>query len=150
MKCKDIQRKLSAYMDGELSESERKQMSSHLEDCPDCVLALERLTKTWEILDLLAGAEPDPYFYTRLKARRASDKRERRESLIGHVLVPVCSVIVVMLGITMGSLAAKNGDAIAVESSVEEEMVNTLHLDSFNDLPTTSVGEAYYNLTYAE
>jgi anti-sigma factor RsiW len=150
MKCKDIIRSLSAYSDGELDRDARSRIAAHLEKCSDCTHALERLSKIWEILDWLPEAEPNPHFYIRLKARKTSEKQERKESWIENVLIPVCSVAVVILGIMVGNLVGKNGDSVNLESSVEEEMVSTLHLDSFNDFPSASVGDAYYNLTYAE
>jgi anti-sigma factor RsiW len=43
MNCQQIRLNLLAYLDGEVSESERSQIEAHLEACPDCARELERL-----------------------------------------------------------------------------------------------------------
>jgi len=46
MQCEEVRPRLDAYLDGELAETERALLRSHMEGCPDCgpeIAALERL-----------------------------------------------------------------------------------------------------------
>ena len=43
MNCLQVRENLVAYLDGEVTEGERAQIEAHLEMCPDCTAALERL-----------------------------------------------------------------------------------------------------------
>ncbi len=56
MNCKQVESKLSAYLDQELSRSELAIVRSHLHDCPECAVALAQLS---HLKDLLA-VQPDP------------------------------------------------------------------------------------------
>ena len=150
MKCKDIQRRLSAFMDGELSDEDMTQITSHIQACPDCARVLERLTHTWEILDCLPEAELPPHFYLRLKSRMASGIEDRSESWIQRVLMPASAVAVLAMGILIGSLVGKNGDMINGSMGAEEEWISALYLDRFDDVPSSSLGDAYMELTYSE
>ena len=43
MNCEQMTLLMSAWLDGELSELEEKQMKEHLERCPDCRVLMEQL-----------------------------------------------------------------------------------------------------------
>jgi hypothetical protein len=50
MDCKAIQEQLSEYMDGRLSEGERREIAAHLDACPACREALEQLQKVVDLV----------------------------------------------------------------------------------------------------
>jgi anti-sigma factor RsiW len=56
MNCNDVNRVLSAYMDGELPAETRESVVRHLQDCPRCRLAERELADT----ALLVRAAPHP------------------------------------------------------------------------------------------
>ena len=43
MNCEQMNELLSAWLDGELSETERRQMQAHLEQCAQCRALFEQL-----------------------------------------------------------------------------------------------------------
>jgi anti-sigma factor ChrR (cupin superfamily) len=46
MKCKAVQKQLTAYVDGELDEQAREVLKTHLNLCPDCSVAYDAMKKT--------------------------------------------------------------------------------------------------------
>jgi mycothiol system anti-sigma-R factor len=66
MQCEEVRPRLDAYLDGELAETERALLRSHLESCPDCgpeIAALERLR------DGIRQAAPDYRAPAELRSR---------------------------------------------------------------------------------
>src|SRR5499427_9375229 len=78
MQCEEARPRLDAYLDGELAETERALLRSHLESCPDCgpeIAALERLR------DGIRQAAPDYRAPAELRSRiRFALRREARAS----------------------------------------------------------------------
>ena len=57
MLCKEVIRKLSDYLDGELEPDLAAQLTRHLEHCEDCRLVIDTTRKTVEIF---CKTEPAP------------------------------------------------------------------------------------------
>lgn len=57
MVCKDVIRKLSDYLDGELDPTLATDLARHLEDCKDCKIVVDTTRKTIEIY---CNMEPAP------------------------------------------------------------------------------------------
>ncbi|MFH1940674.1 MAG: zf-HC2 domain-containing protein [bacterium] len=150
MHCSKIKRRLSAYLDGELDTVKKENIESHLRDCQACQHDLAILNQSWHFLDSLPEPEPPLYFYTRLKARLSSAAKEKRESWVERALIPVSAVVVVALGIFMGSIVGKNGKRLAQEVPAEENVISSLYLDHFDDFPSASLGEVFINLAFQE
>ena len=150
MKCREVRRKLSAYMDGELNLYEKKMVETHLRSCTECQHELEILKETWEEIGALSLPEAAPYFYARLKARMKELEKKKRLSWVERVLIPASAVVVIVLGIFIGSTVSRNGNLQAANSSAEEELVSSLYLNSFDDFPNSSLGEVYIELTSQE
>lgn len=64
MTCVDIQNKLSAYTDGELSRWTRWKVQQHLGHCPHCAGVLRELESVDDALLGCLGAEPAPVYLT--------------------------------------------------------------------------------------
>ena len=69
MKCQTIEKKLSAYQDGELSASEREQVERHLADCHSCREQYVRLQQIWQALGDQSEIRPTPGFYKRVSQK---------------------------------------------------------------------------------
>ena len=50
MKCRQVQKKLSAFQDGELDSPEAKRISDHLESCSACRERYGEMEKVWQAL----------------------------------------------------------------------------------------------------
>lgn len=69
MNCKEVQDKLSAYLDNELEAKERALLDGHLVDCPACQEELQDLQMLVEQLSSLEEMIPPPEFRTELFAK---------------------------------------------------------------------------------
>jgi len=150
MRCREVEKKLSAYSDGELSQDQRTRLESHIQQCNTCRQSLEMLSGIWNLVGELPEAKFLPNFYVRLKARMALDAEKREARWFDRVLIPASAVAIVVFGILVGSIAGKNGEGKAEPLTTEEEMVRSFHLDSFDDFPEASFGNAYVSLAVQE
>ncbi len=76
MKCSKVQKKLSAYQDGELDLKEQEQVRSHLLSCPTCREQFAELEWVWQTLGELQEIHPDPWFHPQVM-RKIKEPRER-------------------------------------------------------------------------
>ena len=150
MKCSKIKRKLSAYSDGELDTTQKEIVEVHLQGCESCRQVLENLVTSWDLLDTLPTPEPVPYFYTRIKNRMASGEKERKWRWVDRILIPASAVAVIIFGIVVGSIVGRNGSRLTGEITTEDEMVNSLYLDTFDDFPSASLGDVYFTIASLE
>ena len=150
MKCSDVQKRLSAYMDGELVNEQRLGVETHLRECETCQRELQALKEAWELIGTLPEPELDFYFYKRLEARMVQGGEKRKSAWIDRILIPASAVAAVILGIVVGSIVGRNGEWWGWDTAVEEEMVGSLYLDSFDAFPSSSLGEAYFGLASQE
>jgi hypothetical protein len=136
-------------MDGELSTERKKTIQIHLQECETCQETLKTMNQAWCLLDELPAPESVPYFYTRLKARMEAEKPEKGQKWIERILIPTSAVVAIILGIFMGSIVGSNGNQQAEAAVVDEEFIAS-YLDSFEDLPSISLGEDYLDLSSQE
>lgn len=97
------------------------------------------------MLKLLPGPEPVPYFLTRLKAR-LSTGRKSRAAWFERLLVPGMAVVMIVLGVWMGSVVMRNGTASAADTAASEENPSLQHIDHLQDFPESSFGHVYADL----
>lgn len=106
MKREDFKEKMSAYLEGELSEQERREFRDFLARDKKAQAEFERYAKSWEMLGRWEDAEPDPGYVSRFWTRVAQERpwHEQiwtavRAALTDRALVPVyvtmCAVIIV-------------------------------------------------------
>lgn len=150
MNCRDVQRKLSAYLDGECETEQCTILETHLRGCKTCQKAMQTQRDTWELITILPGSKPAPYFYTKLKARITSEEQKEKTTWVDRILIPVSAIAAIAIGILVGSIVAKNGEWQADRPLVEDDIVDALHLDHFDDFPSASLGDALFTLAIQE
>ena len=131
-------------MDGELNPQIRSAVDAHLADCDDCRTRLTALKHVWELAGMLPGPEPAPFLYTRIRVRLESEKAVQRFVGIRRILVPVSMAAVLALGFWLGSILGKNGSGQIGRWIEVTDQVSTLPLESFDDFPAYSTGDAYF------
>jgi hypothetical protein len=82
MNCRRVQRSLSAYCDGRLSEQERQGISSHLTMCRDCASQSEQLLQLRAGLRAMPRLSPPRHLATALRVL-ASHERARQSARDG-------------------------------------------------------------------
>lgn len=80
MNCKEVQEKLSVYLDNELEASERARLEEHLADCPACQEELQDLQMIVEQLSSLDEMIPPLGFRTELFAKLEEGLQKREVS----------------------------------------------------------------------
>ena len=135
-------KELSAYVDGELAEEKAAAIREHLAHCAACREELSRLEFVSEALELLEGAEPDPYFAPRLKRLAAG---RRSGGWARRVLVPAAATTAAVLSLLLGAFL---GRALYAEPDVSTsngngELAAYLGVSPVEDFPDGSLGEAW-------
>jgi len=69
MNCGHIVKKLVAYLDGNLTIAERRQMEAHLAICTACRERAAEFRSVWDVLDELPALEPSTVFDNRVRER---------------------------------------------------------------------------------
>jgi len=112
MKCTQVKRRLSAFLDREMSSEDKALISRHLDTCPGCRQELERLTRLSGDLALIEDVEVQPYFMTRL-VRRITDREAKHAApwwfpeWIRRAAIPAAAAAVLILTALTGSYLGK-------------------------------------------
>ncbi len=123
-----VRERLSAYLDGELSEDERREVAAHLEGCEECRRELAVLTRLDAVLGRLEAEAPP-----RL-AERVLERLQPRRRYWWQSLALAASLL---LGIVLGGTLARDFYPYqAVTSGGGEDLA----LEEFNDFPQGSLG----------
>ena len=77
MNCNEVRDNLSLYIDGELSEDEKKLMDEHFKTCSDCSKELEEYKKMIKTLRELPKEEPPVGYCKRLKDKLLNAKQAK-------------------------------------------------------------------------
>jgi anti-sigma factor RsiW len=77
MRCKGMEDKLVAYLDGRARPAERRAVEEHLAVCADCRARSSEFSALWSALDDLPAISPSPAFEASLRARLAAEPARR-------------------------------------------------------------------------
>jgi hypothetical protein len=105
MKCRDIEKKFSAYLEGIVSSEEKEGLENHLSSCQSCRKALEELKKTVALVKGLEQVDPPPWF-TQKTMSRVRAEQESRKSILQrlfyplHIKVPLEAFATVLIAVT--------------------------------------------------
>ena len=107
MKCRNVQKKLSAYQDRELEPQEQEQVRSHLLSCRACREQFAELERVWQTLGGLEEIHPDPWFYRQL-VRKIKEPRQQGllpiiERFFQPLRTPAIASILLAIGILAGT-----------------------------------------------
>jgi len=149
MKCKSIQKRLSAYIDGELGEDLAGEISRHLETCPYCGKELARLRQLYGFIDIDVSMTDDPHFVTRVRA--GLQKRDQAhlnvgklEWWIGRLLIPATLVVGLFIGTIIGKQVSRG---LLPSSSANFEMSRDyIDRDVFSAVPSGSLVDNFLAL----
>jgi len=112
MKCRRVQRKLSAYQDGELAPLEQEELGRHLQICRACREEYEQLERVWQTLGGLEQISPGPWFYPQLVRKLKEPRKHGLLPALQHVFrfigVPAIASIILAIGLAAGSYLGSN------------------------------------------
>src|SRR4030043_1460085 len=103
MKCRIVQKKLSAYQDKELAAREQEGVKSHLQSCQSCREQYEKSERVWQTLGELEEIRPDPWFYRQLVRKIKEPREQGLVPTLQHVFqllrTPAIASILLAIGI---------------------------------------------------
>ena len=130
MKCRDIQEKLSAYIDEELNPDQFENVTQHLLHCQKCSSALEDLQKVDTVLNNAPLYSVPAKFSEKLMQEiDITSSSTENLNIISLIFAPVTKFFLNFFTL--------------VESL---KSFKTTTLDEFSDFPPCSMGYIYFNL----
>lgn len=103
MNCQDIEKQLTSYLDGSLSNMDKHMISVHLNTCNLCHAKLDYLSNTLSYLDEIKVVTPSPFLYTRINARMQATP----STIFGFRFIPVRLAYILTLGLLAGTLFSR-------------------------------------------
>ena len=161
MKCSEVQKRLSAYQDGELKAGERDKVTTHLMDCSACREQYAELERVWQNLGELQEIHPYPGFYRQV-VRKINQPREYGllpsfqrffQLLPAPAITSILLVIGILVGIYLGNILAKRGlySFHYNQTSYSQDMIDVMSLRAFDPIPPGTLGDGYLRMvSYAE
>jgi len=153
MKCSQVKKMISQYVDEELTPDEKKLFTTHIKDCPGCREELEEIRSIHALLASAENYSAPLGFVTRVMAR-VEETEEFGFSRIRRLLtgrpfflrtVEVAFAMIIMLiGMISGNLLV--ADRTPTRQVTVEE---SFSLDLFQATPPDSIGGIYVMLTEA-
>ncbi|MCX5806090.1 MAG: DUF2275 domain-containing protein [Proteobacteria bacterium] len=144
-RCADIEKRLSAYLDGDVAPQEQELIEEHLAMCKQCSKALENIKKTTELVRNLEEIEPPPWLKHKIMAhvREEAEKRTgifRKLFFPLHIKIPMevfatCLVVVMAIyvfkatGPEIRSLQAPSGQTQAPSGQTQTPSEQTQTTD---------------------
>lgn len=119
--CSEVERKLSAYIDGELAELERLGIKRHLESCVGCRRELELLSEASSFLREEARSVPAPPAWEAVRSALVASSRLRptRERWLGFDRAIAASIgllaLAALLFFVAGSEQSPDGERAAAD-----------------------------------
>jgi predicted anti-sigma-YlaC factor YlaD len=105
MKCRNVQKKISAYQDRELEPKEQEQVKSHLLSCRACREQFAELERAWKIVGQLEEIHPDPWFYRQLLRKIEEPRQQGLLPTIERFFQPLRTPAIASILLTIGILA---------------------------------------------
>jgi Putative zinc-finger/Predicted integral membrane protein (DUF2275) len=95
--CKEVGERLPALLEGDISESEARELRGHLDSCDPCRRAYQNLEKSKKLLGNLTEVEPPPWFTQKIMARIEEESARKKGWLQKlfyplHIKVPIEAV----------------------------------------------------------
>jgi anti-sigma factor (TIGR02949 family) len=159
VRCRKTRQRLSAYLDGEIPRELRKRIADHLESCPECRQAADRLQKLGPILQGI----PVPTIPERLSERvliLAKKRLERRRPTQAWLWftfrwwtsenagMRAAAAVVLFTGLAAGAFLGWNtwqgsADTLVSPSTRNVDVEAFYNLDMLGSTPAGSIEQAY-------
>jgi len=161
MRCRTVQERLNAFLDGLLQPSERVAMEVHLQGCPECQASLARLRRLSSLLESMSVPPVPDGFAARLMQRaheRQAEPRKSRSLAWRPVLfwremptaMRVAAAAMLALAIGLGALMARDLSSGPKPAGIAAADPNAVYrVDYLSDAPGGSLADAYLTLASA-
>ena len=149
MKCKEIKKLLSTYIDGELDPERIQEVTEHLKQCKACFAQLATFKKIWDLLDTLPEATVQPFFANKVMHRIESRSQlSRLRHYVGdffnRAVIPAAVAAGILIGLFLGNFVNEKQhlkDAMAnVDPTIQPI---TAASEDFTAFPPGSLADTY-------
>jgi predicted anti-sigma-YlaC factor YlaD len=153
MRCRNVQKKLSAYQDKELKPREQEEVSRHLVSCQSCREQYEKFERVWQGLGELKEIRPDPWFYPQL-VKKLKEPREGRSIprlqwafrlLPAPAIASILLVIGLLVGTYLGNILARC-DFFPLQTSRSFQETTLTSLQVFDPVPPGTLADGYLRM----
>ena len=149
MKCLQVQRKLSAYLDGEVADHEPKMIEEHIKTCTLCREELASLTELVTSLKSLEGIQVPAYFRTRIKQRIKDDISVQIPIFdkIRRMVFPLAATAALVISLLFGNYIGKSlyQNIAGITTEENSEIAGVFGFSSLSEFPEGSLSDVYYN-----
>jgi len=88
MDCKEVGKRLPAFLEGDVSELEAEELRKHFDSCDPCRKVCRDLEKSGYLLRNLTEVEPPPWFTQKIMAR-IEEEAEKKKSWLEKLFFPL-------------------------------------------------------------
>jgi anti-sigma factor RsiW len=158
MECRQVQKRLSAFQDGELKPQERGKVSEHLESCSACCERYEEMERVWQALGDFQEIPPEPGFYGQLlkkinepKETRFPTRRQRFQGLFQFFSPSWATVALLIVGTLMGTFLGNTlvkNELLHFQQNrtYSQAAAEVFSLRAFDPVPPGTIGERYLRM----
>ncbi len=129
MICKEVHKKMNAYLNRELDQKELVDFELHLNDCTSCRHLINEVKQTMQLAETKKVLQADPFMFTRIQAKleNKATKRPIWQKVMQPVLVSMILVIGLFAGVAIGS--KYYNDKVMLESNSTETIEQGVFLN---------------------
>ncbi|MCK4262210.1 zf-HC2 domain-containing protein [bacterium] len=135
MRCSEVRKNLSAFLDGEMDEKEQLEIKAHLKDCSSCSREGELLRGSWEVLSEWKDIEPSSYFKTNFWRRVREQESIKRKPIFHPQLFPrwaaalaTAAILLVFVSLYLSPRPGR-GPSLPTLAREEFEMIDDWEID---------------------
>ena len=156
MKCRQVQKRLSAFQDGELNPQEQERVSDHLESCSACRERYAEMEKIWQALGDFKEILPEPGFYGQL-VKKINDSNETRfpagfswlfQFFSSPWATATLLIVGILVGTFLGNILAKS-DLFPFQQSQathSQAAIEVFSLKAFDPVPPGTLADKYMRM----
>ncbi len=156
MKCSQVRKMISPYVDNELAPDELKLFTSHVQECPACKEEMEEIQAVHGLFASAEKFEAPLGFATRVMAHLEEVEeaglfsRLRRLFVVRPFFLRTVEVafalVIMLIGAVSGNLLIADRTSGSVTSGTQTVVGETFSLDLFQATPPDSIGGIYVSL----
>lgn len=150
MDCKTIQRKVSRYLDNELSTKEKVAIEAHINECALCAAEkkdLENLTGIFrKIPDITPRQHSEELFWEKVHQAKRHGFIEKVRSFItqwGFIPVYYPATALLLLGLVTGVIFSKVYTLSSPQNRLHPSAIEYLALNRMDSMPYNSIAGVY-------
>ena len=153
MNCKNTNKNILSYIEGNLSSKQKAEFGNHIQGCEECMQLYSQLKNTYGIIEKEKTKTTDDFFFTRLQNKIEQNKTPKEFSIsqlfstntISLSIAAMLIVITAFTGIFIG-LNLNNPENSFSEESTREDKIEAVK----NEYYMTAINEEsieYFILT---